>query len=87
MKKTYIVLFFILGFLLLITGFAYDVVFAGIPFQDPTPEIQERFNHHKSIAGIIMLSGVASLLISAISFTGHLLFFKKRKTTKSPSSR
>ena len=43
----------ILGLLILIAGFGYDVLFAGIPYQDPTPELQSRRESHKSIAGIL----------------------------------
>ena len=27
-------------------GFIYEVMFAGIPYQDPTPALQEKFDHH-----------------------------------------
>lgn len=29
----------------------YDIVFAGIPYQDPTPDLQARYAFHRSIAG------------------------------------
>jgi hypothetical protein len=55
----------VLGLLIVLAGFAYDVKFAGIPYQDPTPELQARYDFHSTIAdmcyktgGIILLGGL-----------------------------
>ena len=55
----------ILGLFTVIAGFVYDVIFAGIPYQDTTPELQSRWEFHKSIedmfykfGGIVLLVGV-----------------------------
>jgi hypothetical protein len=45
------------GAALLVTGFAYDVSFAGLPYQDPTPEMQERWLFHSRMADRIIVSG------------------------------
>jgi hypothetical protein len=50
------------GLFLFIGGFIYDVIFAGIPYQDPTPEMLARYNHHSRIASTIQLSGVGVFL-------------------------
>ena len=42
---------------------SYDVMFAGIPYQDPTPEMLARYAHHARIASIIRWFGVAVFLI------------------------
>jgi hypothetical protein len=55
----------LLGFLLIVAGFAYDSMFAGIPYQDPTPELVARYAHHAEIAAWIGRSGLA-LLIAGI---------------------
>ena len=40
-----------IGILIVMSGFVYDVVFAGIPYQDPTPELQARYDFHSAVAG------------------------------------
>ena len=39
-------------------GFFYDVIFASIPYQDPTPELQARYDFHSAVAGVIELCGL-----------------------------
>jgi hypothetical protein len=53
----------VLGFLLLAGGFAYDVAFAGIPYQDPTPELAARYAAHQEIAGWIGRAGLAVVVV------------------------
>ena len=38
------------GFVLIIAGFVYNVVFAGIPYQDPPPELVARDQPRRRIA-------------------------------------
>jgi hypothetical protein len=47
----------LLGIVIVVTGFVYDVLFAGIPYQDPTPELQARYDLHSSVAGIFYKTG------------------------------
>jgi len=49
-------------------GFVYDIIFAGIPYPDPTPEHQSDWQLQKFIAsifyktgGIIFLLGIAAI--------------------------
>lgn len=51
-----------LGFVSATAGFAYDMVFAGIPYQDPTPGMEARWEYHSGVAAVIELSGRASWL-------------------------
>ena len=48
---------FVLGLCLVVAGLLYDVQYAGIPYQDPTPEQQAQYNLHSSIATRIMRVG------------------------------
>ena len=50
------------GLGLIALGFIYDVMFAGIPYQDPTPEMTARYERHSQIASALMTVGTASLL-------------------------
>ena len=51
-------------------GFADDILFAGIPYQDPTPAMLTSYNMHAKIASIIRRSGLlilaAGIVISII---------------------
>ena len=46
------------GFALIALGFVYDIMFAGIPFQDPTPALQAQYASDAAIARMIELCGV-----------------------------
>lgn len=52
-----------LGVLLILSGFAYDLVFAGIPYQDPTPEMFARHAFHSRIASGFYTSGGNAFLV------------------------
>ena len=55
-----------IGAILVISGFAYDLLFAGLPYQDPPPEIQERWIFHKGVAESIIVAGVTVFGIGCI---------------------
>ncbi len=80
-KKKILIWGIIGGILLIIIGFVYEVMFAGIPYQDPTPLMIQKFNFHKTIAIKIESFGLIIMLISLLGiivkkFIAHL---KKRK--------
>jgi hypothetical protein len=52
-----ILLVIVLGCMVLTGGFLYDIMFAGIPLQDPPPELLARYNLHASIAGHLYKGG------------------------------
>jgi hypothetical protein len=55
------------GVLLVFGGFIYDVMFAGIPYQDPTPEMSASYAHDAGIASMIRWCGVAVFLIGWVA--------------------
>jgi hypothetical protein len=57
----------IAGFFILIVGFMYDLFFAGIPYQDPTPELQARWEFHKSVADVFYTGGSILFLVGLIA--------------------
>ena len=68
----------LVGIVLVIAGFIYDVLFAGIPYPDPTPELAARYAYHASIAaairwcgGAIFLAGLFARLIRKITRGSH----------------
>jgi len=54
-KATILVL--IMGIGIIAIGFIYDVFFAGIPYQDPSPALQKQFEFHSAIASYLHISG------------------------------
>ena len=62
----------ILGIVTIFAGFIYDVLFAGIPYQDPTPAMTANYDFHAWIASIIRWSGMAFII-----FGGIIIIFRK----------
>lgn len=62
------------GMLLVMAGFFYDILFAGIPYQDPTPAMQEQYDFHDFIAGLFYKSGAVIFLIGLVFIP---VFWKK----------
>jgi hypothetical protein len=56
-----------IGILIFMSGFVYDVVFAGIPYQDPTPELQARYDFHSAVAGSLYTTGGVVLLLGLVA--------------------
>ena len=53
----------LVGLLTMITGFVYFVTFAGLPYPDPTPELQAEWKYHENISWIILKIGGFVLLV------------------------
>lgn len=49
------------GMAIAAVGFAYDLAFAGIPYQDPSPELEVRYRFHSGVASAIESTGAAVL--------------------------
>ena len=63
MKRLWPIIIILLGITIIFIGFVYDVLFAGIPYQDPTPALQASYDYHSRIASIIRWSGVGICMI------------------------
>jgi len=68
------------GLFLLFAGFVYDMEFAGIPYQDPTPEMSARYARHAGIASMIRWCGAGALFLGALA--GIVWLFARK--TQSP---
>jgi len=66
------------GVLIVFGGFIYDGMFAGIPYQDPTPEMSASYAHHAGIASVMRWYGVAVFLFGAVAGV-------VRRVTRKPS--
>jgi len=56
-----------LGILMLISGFGYDLAFAGIPYQDPTPEMSVRYAFHSRIASVFYIVGGGAIVVGVVT--------------------
>lgn len=67
MKRFWPVILIYLGGFLLLGGAIYNVMFAGIPYQDPTPEMSARYAHHARIASVICRLGLGVFLVGSVA--------------------
>lgn len=58
------------GLAVAVGGFAYDLAYAGLPYQDPTPEMEACWRYHSEVASVIELSGVAILFFGLLGLAG-----------------
>jgi hypothetical protein len=65
MKRRLPLLLIAAGIALFLGGFAYDFEFAGIPYQDPTPQMQANYDFHARVASVIRWLGVGVILFGA----------------------
>lgn len=67
MKRRWPFILIAAGFFLLLGGFIYDVEMAGIPYQDPTPEMSAHYTRHARIASAIRWCGLGACLFGALA--------------------
>lgn len=77
MKLPKPILIIVTGLGLTFLGFAYDIVFAGIPYQDPTPEMTANYAFHSRIASVIEWTGLVIFLFGC--FTGIIGLVARRR--------
>jgi hypothetical protein len=66
MRRFWAILFIVVGICLVFGGFFYDVLFAGIPYQDPTPEMSANYLFHSRIASVIRWIGIVVFLLGFV---------------------
>jgi len=57
----------LVGLLILIAGFLYFVTFAGLPYPDPSPELQAQWQYHENISWIILKIGGFVLFVGLLA--------------------
>ncbi len=65
MQRYLPVILMMMGGLIILAGFVYDIQFAGIPYQDPTEAMLANYRHHASLAASIRWSGMTFLGMGA----------------------
>lgn len=75
---------FAFGIFIVLAGFMYDLMFAGLPYQDPDPELYASWSFHKDVASAIIISGLATLALGTVLMVFRLLarIFRKRASNK-----
>ena len=85
MKRRPALLCLLAGVVLLLAGFLYDIFFAGIPYQDPTPEMSASYARHARIASTIRYAGLLAFLTGVVIRILRLIGTRTR-TGKEPGS-
>jgi hypothetical protein len=70
------VLLFVGGVGIICAGFVYDIMFAGIPFQDAPQQLQNQYDFHSNVASAVELVGVivaaAAIPVAVFGFIRRL---------------
>lgn len=64
------------GLSLLTYGFIDEIMFAGIPYQDPTPEISANYALYSIVASFIRWTGAVAFLVGV--FAGVIRTFARK---------
>ncbi len=78
MKRFLPLILIALGTIIVFAGFLYDLLFAGIPYQDPTPALAASYDFHSQIASIICWSGLSICIIGGMAMLIRWLMTKGR---------
>ena len=57
----------LLGLVIVGAGFIYFILFAGIPYQDPTPDLQANYSFHFAIAALLSKTGGIVFLLGLLA--------------------
>ena len=77
MKRFLPFVLILLGIAIIFAGFVYDVLFAGIPYQDPTPAMTASYNFHAQVASIIRWSGLGICILGGVIWIIRRMVGKK----------
>ena len=69
----------VVGICLVLGGFTYDLVFAGIPYQDPTPEMSASYDLQSHIALAIVVAGLGSIGVGSVVGIARLVSRRRRR--------
>jgi len=78
MKRKLPFLLIFIGITIIFVGFVYDVLFAGIPYQDPTPAMLAIYNFHAQIASMIRWGGAGIFMAGGMAVIVQRLSRKDR---------
>jgi len=67
-----------IGILLILLGFIYDVLFAGIPYQDAPAYLSINYNRNQNIANSMMTAGLVICFVTILIKIAEYLFYRSR---------
>ena len=84
MRRSWPLLLAAAGLVLVVAGFVYDVAFAGIPYQDPTPAMAADYARHARVAALIRWVGLGLLLSGTVSSVTRRLTRREDRRSSAP---
>lgn len=67
------------GLVLIAAGFVYNVMFAGIPYQDPPPDLAARYAFHTGVADALFWAGSAVFLAGMLTVILSFVLRQRRE--------
>lgn len=83
MKRFLPLLLIVPGLCVIFVGFVYDVLFAGIPYQDPTLALSARYEFHAGVASLIGWCGLGLVVLGGVGIIVLRLIRPHSKTNSS----
>lgn len=77
MKKKIVQVIAVLGGILVIAGLYFTMVKAGLPYQDPTPEMVAKYERDMGIGMVLLLAGLGT---GIFCFVYTVICFLRKKT-------
>ena len=71
--------FIIAGIIILLLGAYYLVIKAGIPYQDPTPELQLQYTVNNRVGDELLTAGLTALIVGVVGRVVTGIIAKKAK--------
>lgn len=69
--------------IVILIGFVYGSIFAGIPYQDPSPDMSANYNFHVSVSNIILVIGLCTLFLGIAGAISKFILKKLGKKQES----
>ena len=69
----------IVGIVLLIGGFGYDIAYVNMPYQDPTPEMEARWSRDRGVAETLMMAGAVILVVGIITGVSTIWWDRRKQ--------
>ncbi|NUY81362.1 hypothetical protein HUK80_10675 [Flavobacterium sp. MAH-1] len=66
----------LVGIASLCAGFVYSFLIAGNPYQDPTPELLEKYNRNSETGELLLEIGFGLTVFAIVLFISNRLFQK-----------
>lgn len=72
-SKIILIIVLLIGIDIFVVGFYYMAIKAGIPYQDPTPEMLREYNRNMMIGEVVSLGGGIIILLDIIGWITYFI--------------